>query len=403
MRIVVINQPTNNRGDESAHKALLRRLNEFLPKVKIDVLFVGLTDEKIQSIRVNSLQNRYICIRNWWRWYGLTELQRKGLFLLTFWHPTTISLIFKILRADIVLCAPGGINMGGFQSWSHIYQLRIAKLLRKPIIYWGRSIGPFPEVTKQNRRFKQQSVKLLRYFRLTTLRDQKSVGFANELGVESHPVIDSAFLYGYPRTDISSVEDELTDDYIVLVPNMLTWHYRYKTVDQSEIDSFWLSIIGIAAKHYPTSRIVMLPQTFGGDNGDGYDYFCKLRQQADNKSIYVLPDTYDSDVQQQIISKSKLVIGARYHTIVFAVNNGVPFISINYEHKMRGMLEMIGGLGQMLDIENVWGNGRHNVELLSQFDNLLSNVGEADYELMCRKAHQIADDGFKLLTDNLKV
>ena len=39
MKLLIINQPLNNRGDESAHRALVRALHANLPNVEIRVLF----------------------------------------------------------------------------------------------------------------------------------------------------------------------------------------------------------------------------------------------------------------------------------------------------------------------------------------------------------------------------
>lgn len=39
MKILIINQPLNNRGDEAAHKALVRRILQEFKKVQIIVIF----------------------------------------------------------------------------------------------------------------------------------------------------------------------------------------------------------------------------------------------------------------------------------------------------------------------------------------------------------------------------
>ena len=38
-------------------------------------------------------------------------------------------------KADYIVCAPGGIDMGGFQNWVHIGLLNLAKRMNKKIIY----------------------------------------------------------------------------------------------------------------------------------------------------------------------------------------------------------------------------------------------------------------------------
>lgn len=60
----------------------------------------------------------------------------------------------SLQKADLIICAPGGICMGGFQDWNHLFYLQLAKYARKPLAYYGRSFGPFPITTKSNRDFK---------------------------------------------------------------------------------------------------------------------------------------------------------------------------------------------------------------------------------------------------------
>jgi len=38
---------------------------------------------------------------------------------------------------DRVVCAPGGMCMGGFANWDHIWQLDVARRLNKPVFYWA--------------------------------------------------------------------------------------------------------------------------------------------------------------------------------------------------------------------------------------------------------------------------
>ncbi len=402
MRIAIINQPTNNRGDESAHKALIRRLNADLSNANISVIFIGRTESHLASLRVEGEHNRYVNLRNWHKWYGLTELQRKGYFLLTLWHPTTIALMWQLLRADVVMCAPGGINMGGFQSWYHIYELRLAKLLRKPIVYWGRSIGPFPEQTAYNREFKKQSVRLLHYFSFISLRDKKSQDEARQIGVDYESTVDSAFLADFKHVISDDVKAEITNNYVVFVPNRLTWHYKYSSTSQSLIDDFWLSLLKQIRTAYPQSRIVMLPQTFGdGALSDGWNYFRQLAQQSGISGIYVAPPSCDSDEQQTIVSGAQCVIGARYHSIVFAINANVPFVSLSYEHKMSGLLQMVGATGAMVNIEEAFSSAEAMHNTLQQTQQVI-NASACNISSIRSQVMQISEHCYQRLLSYLK-
>ena len=45
MNILIVNQPLNNRGDESAHRALVRSIIKYIPNVNVRVLFMGANAE----------------------------------------------------------------------------------------------------------------------------------------------------------------------------------------------------------------------------------------------------------------------------------------------------------------------------------------------------------------------
>ena len=136
MNILVINQPLNNRGDESAHKALVRTLLNQLPDAKITVLFVK---SNADSIRQFSVDNPRVCYLNiqpsfLYRRFSLSAM-RKGQYFMWYLHPTTLRLMALYKKADWVVCAPGGICMGGFQNWGHLYFLKMAQRLNKKIAY----------------------------------------------------------------------------------------------------------------------------------------------------------------------------------------------------------------------------------------------------------------------------
>ena len=172
-----------------------------------------------------------------------------------------------------------------------------------------------------------------------SLRDKKSCDYADNLNVSYIASIDTAFLESPDSPLSEELQALLPEHYAVLVPNQLyTWHVRYKgTTDATQIDRFYEQLIDRFVQN--GIRVVLLPQLFGNTNGSDEVYFNTLKK--DNESVIVVPAKYDSDVQQKIIQNSSFVVGARYHTIVFAINNAVPFACLSYEHKMENMLETL--------------------------------------------------------------
>ena len=197
MNIVIVNQPLGNRGDESAHKGLIRALLKSLPKVNIKVLFVSVPQDSIDQFAVDNQQVEYINLLNressntlfskckplrflysrWKKWIyqrfhkvAIQSLQT-GNYSLWDTQPIVQKIKSYYTNADLILCAPGGICMGGFQNWYHLFFLKLAQKMNKPLAYYGRSFGPFPTETELNRKFKALSLELLHYFTFISIRE----------------------------------------------------------------------------------------------------------------------------------------------------------------------------------------------------------------------------------------
>lgn len=399
--ILIINQPMHNRGDESAHRALVRSLNNALPDTHITILTLADYHNAEQEFIVDNPLDTYI---NFLFPHNLVAflvaqysvqigIQRIALYL----HPILRKLLPYYKNADIVLCAPGGICMGGFQNWEHLFMLYVAKICNKPLLYYSRSFGPFPTKTWKNRRFRHLSEEMLHYFSFLSIRDRKTMQLADEMQVSYVPAIDTAFLE-QPQVNIPQELHLQGKKYVVLVPNSLTWHYAYSQCNQDNIDTFYIAIIRLLRKRYPDCDIVMLPQLCSLKEKGDYTYFCKLQSlctPTDKAHIQVIPDIYGSDIQQNIIRNAQLVIGARYHSIVFAINNQCPFIALNYEHKIAGLLEELGLEQRKTDISaEVFTNNDSIAEVLHSIEQMLSSEQQYDGIRYQQHAHILAKQCF---------
>lgn len=397
MNILVINQPVNNRGDESAHKALLRKIAHASPNVKVKVLFVDQNQNSINQFDVKLSNVEYVNVRSKKGFNKISMLAlTKGLTFLLHIHPTTRYLLSLYNTADIVVCAPGGICMGGFQNWPHLRQLMFAKYLKRPIAYYGRSFGPFPEETESNRLFKKISLDMLNYFSFCSIRDKKTESLAHSLHINYVPTVDSAFLDS-PYADIPEQILKLIDseNYITFVPNLLIWHYAYKNrISKKTVIQFYTKVFDCIKERFNDAKVVLLPQTFnyGTYDGDDIFFFKELANSINDSRIVVLPDCLSSDIQQMIISKSRCMIGARYHSIVFALNQAVPFVAFSYEHKITGLLETLGKNECCIDITNALDNEKNIIEAISAFRQKLTNITK-DLSSQ-KKAKKIAADCF---------
>jgi len=341
VRLLIINQHAANHGDEAAGKALLRALDKENEIKQVDILYnkMNMLDEEKLTLETA------LCIIH--HSAAILSLFDKAFiilsFLLPFWLirilPKTPCLKpeFKLIgNADIVVSAPSGVNIGPYRDWWYLWRLYVALKFHKPLGVYSISFGPIPK----NRLFKSVSVYVLRKAKFISLRDKQSQAYAEEYNIEYVPSIDTAFLdntfsKNLP-TEITSMSDR---GYVVMVPNELySWHSYYRNINTESLDKIYLDIINLFTNK--GLDIVLLPQRFGSKNDS--KYFERLRQQIPNKeNINITCDEYSSDIQQSIVNNAKFLVGARYHSIVFAIRGEIPFVALSYEHKIQHMLSSL--------------------------------------------------------------
>ena len=118
-----------------------------------------------------------------------------------------------------------------------------------------------------------------------------------------------------------------------------------------------------------------------------------------NKNIIVIDENQSSDVQQEIIKKSCLVIGSRYHSVVFAINNEIPFVSLSYEHKMKGLLEVLDMTDRMVEIQDIFdGKSGEFEKALDKIELLVSGKLEKP---SASQAREIVWNGFERFAGKL--
>ena len=398
MRILLINQPLNNRGDEAAHRSLLRSICKEIPDIQIKVLFVDCNEDSVRQFDVRLPHVEYVNIQS----KGLFRYERA--WFIRHHNSKWMFFIFHTFRdiwnyykwADWIVSAPGGMCMGGFQNWQHLFFLKIAKLANKPLAYYGRSIGPFPIETSRNRKFKALSVEMMNYFSYISLRDKESEEIAQQLGFSFISTVDVAFL-DEPHIGVPSEVKELLDTspYIVFVPNLLIWHRSYKQYTRESSLKFFSKIGGLLLERYPSYKILLLPQTFNKGNHETTErvFFKDLKSELESDNLIVLSDAYSSDIQQTIIAGAEFVIGARYHSIVFAINNNKPFVALSYEHKMAGMLKTLEMESCMFDITHVLNSDDEIDKAINQIGILCQNLHK--YNDSKDKAEKLARKGFQ--------
>lgn len=380
MNILILNQPLNNRGDESAHRALVRSIIKYIPEAHVRCLFGNDQEDTIRQFMVIDNRVEYVRVHHR-KNLKSSQMLVKGLKYPLLWHlhPYVISYLNNYRWADAVVCAPGGICMGGFMNWEHQNKLMYGIKLHKPLFYYGRSIGPFWDEPAEKKLFKKRAVEILNYCSFVSLREAESIRIAHELGIKDVvSTVDSAFL-DYPEVLVpSEIKEKIGNTpYVVFVPNLLIWHYFYKgKATKVDVVDFWSKIVDVISEHFPNHKIVMLPQTFNYANPDDNDVnlFYDIRNNRPESKIVVVEDKYSSDIQQTIIRGADAMFGSRYHSVVFAINNNVPFVAFSYEHKIAGLLEELKLQDEMIDIKDLFSSAEFNQKVIDTFNNVIPSI-----------------------------
>ena len=356
MRFLLINQPMFNRGDEAAHKALVYALLQRFPECTIEVLFTGRPQEAVDECRVDDPRLTYTNLPVNERYLN-TYLRRLvwNLRFLWFLNPVARDIARRCRKADWIISSPGDKSLGARYGWDHLFFVSIAEYAGRHVAYYGRSIGPFPDDSPEHKRFNLLSKKALKRADFLSLRDPESCRIADAAGLEYVRTLDTAFLYTpmvqLPQEVVTALGE---GEYIVLVPNYLIPNAKdFKGHSTpSQVKLFFTELAHRILEQFPECRIVMLPQLFCGHDyaSRDEDFFSDIAADAADDRIVVLPDTLPSECHQAVIAGAKCVVGARYHSIVFALNNAAPFVTLNYENRILGMLEALGKQDRVVDI-----------------------------------------------------
>lgn len=352
MKILFINQVSRNHGDEAACLALTRTL--------YDSGYKNITI----SYNNNHLWNercfiKHKDVRQIWS-IPVSKWERRSVKLYLIFPSIITKLIFFLFsnlriqyncikNADFVVSMPGGPNLGKYEDIIYLWRIYVANKLGKRYAIYSPSIGPF---NANKPYYVRRAKKVLSEANFVSLRDMQSYSYAQELGIKFHKAIDTAFLespdYALPK----EIEVMLPEKYVVIVPHELyKWHRDFTAYSKNDFDSFFRRLIDKFVSN--GEKIVLLPQTYES-HLDDERYFYELSSNKPN--IIVVPTKYPSDIQQMIIAKAEYVVGARYHTIVFAINNKTPFFCLSYEHKMIDMLRILGMEKSLLGIDDALKN-----------------------------------------------
>ncbi|HEL2570398.1 MULTISPECIES: polysaccharide pyruvyl transferase family protein [Streptococcus] len=325
MKIVVINQYTENRGDEAAGTALIQNLlkNKFIQK--IDVIYNSAYKLDFEDSRVS---HRHVDLRlkNIGK-MGIIKylLFRNTLFdSICFANETMKEMSNVIKEADHIYVTPCGASIGIYKDWAFLIRLLFVIKEKKTPIFCLNTIG-----SSGNKLFDFLAYKVLKKSKLY-VRELRSKDYLEKIGLSSELGVDTAF-------SLMPIHDKRDMNKIGLVITLLGWHPEFQGRNMSEeVLKYLVPAIAYFCKVRGYS-IDIIPHI---GSREEFEYIFKVKDTLINNgldvnNIVVRDDVKTAEEYDRAISQLRLMVGMRYHSIVLAAKNSIPFVALAYENKMK--------------------------------------------------------------------
>ncbi|MEW5865613.1 MAG: polysaccharide pyruvyl transferase CsaB [Bacillota bacterium] len=295
-----------NAGDEAILAAMIQHLKEIVPDAGITVLS-----------RAPALTERT---------HGVRAVRRTGLG----------QIAGELAGADLFISGGGGLLQDVTSSRSVPYYLGLvamAKFMGKPVFFYSQGVGPL------RLRASRLLVRLVaNRADAITVRDAASRDVLESLGVTRPPVhvtADPAFGLAL-QPSVRRGRDILTSEGVPVNAGPLV----AVSVRPWAAMPGHLEAVARAADEAVRSfgaTVVYVPFYKPGDA-----VVSRAGSELMRERSYVLKGDYSPQEIMSIIRDVDIVIGMRYHSLVFAVASATPFVAVSYDPKIEGLLETVG-------------------------------------------------------------
>jgi colanic acid/amylovoran biosynthesis protein len=260
----------------------------------------------------------------------------------------------SIADADLVvsmgggyLNAPSGMD-GTLSLYLMLFPMMIAEGLTKCVVMAPQSVGPFSNpLQRAMARWTLNRVQLLE------LREDISIAIAQELRISApmsrYP--DMGFVFGGSApVDVRELL-HLPADQLLIGVTVRQWlpsdeQERYEGAIAATIDTLC---------HRHGAAVILIPQVTSNLGNDD-DRLVNRRVYGrlhDRTNVRLVDDHIDHRQIKAFYASLDLLIGTRFHSVIFALTSYVPSIAVAYEHKTTGIMRDLGLEKWVVDIRAV--------------------------------------------------
>lgn len=399
-KVLIINQYSANKGDRGVLFAMVSELI----KVKGLQITVSTHDPKLwdnysfykdNNIKFvpwgwdfNTLENIsifekfYFTILNNFKKYTYTinrKLFLKDIHLKNLFRLISNPEYFKALNDTDVVISTGGHHITTILSIdaisSQIYDISLALSLKKKTFLWSQSIGPLDFKNKENEEF---VYKILDNVDKIYLRDEKSYLFIKN----RNKVIDT--------NESVFVLNKLFEKYIkpserenILGISIYSTKNRTSEEKKLYINSL-AEFSNYVIKKY-NFKIKFIPMEIKGSGPDDRYMINDVLNNIDNKDFcFILDSDLETSEHIKEVSKCKLFIGHKTHSIIFALTSGTPLLALAYHPKSRDFMKQFDLEEFIIDDEDL--SSKIMIEKFDKLYTMIDTVGEKSFKISNAKS-----------------
>ena len=259
-------------------------------------------------------------------------------------------------KSGIFISGGGGLLQDttgkGLSIIYYLSLILLARLLRIPGIIYGQGIGPIRrQINRKLIRFSLSRANLI------IVRDRQSQMLLDEIGISKELVsvfADPSFLLKgeklpdniYKKFQLEESQPKVFHDNMIIGVVLrnckeIEQDYNKKIIQLAKI-----------ADHLITkykARLIFLPFQLDNDLALIND----IIKNMENTSVHCLDQEIKPAQMLMLFSKLSLIIGMRFHAILFATMNGNPFIAIDYDPKVKNYVSTLGLSELLLNIDQL--------------------------------------------------
>jgi len=358
---------SDNKGDAALTSVLIADLRRKFPKAKITILklegaapsgrFEGVREKPSFMYYVAHKYNNPV-LKLVYALYMMSATlawaimyQGTGKFLYLPTHLREIVHMYE--QADLIVPVGGGYIRGRkglamrFNVPLLLHPLLFGYLLGIPTVLYAQSIGPFV-----NRYEGPLVAFVLRRMTLVLLREDTSVALLKKLGVTRNVqrAIDSGFLLNTTDRIPLRRHYQIPAGKLLVGVTVRSWltgeaQTKYEKAVARALDH----LVETARAH-----IVFIPQVTAAKGDDDRVVSRRVRDHMQHQeSTIVINQTPDHHQIKAIYDNLDILLGTRFHSVIFSLTSRVPVLALEYEHKTSGIMRDLKLEQWVIKIEDV--------------------------------------------------